>query len=278
MGAVSEDEIFMLWAGAAAALFLGIRWFQQLWMPSLAPYRGYWRTMMGVAPLLSFVAVVYVLRTMAASDVREANQYVLLYTLLASVWVFGSARLLTTIGVSFRDDALERRNPAAAILVMSAMGAQAAIYAGANVGDGPGWWVVLITGGLATFAWLMMWLAVEGTCHAAERVTVDRDVPAAIRYGGYMLASGLVCARGAAGDWVSLEETVADFVVVWPALAITGATIAVEFALRRTAAGNNIIAAILVAAIYVATGAYALSTSPPLSHNPVYDLQLDAAP
>lgn len=44
-----------------------------------------------------------------------------------------------------------------------------------------------------------------------ERITVGRDLYCGIRYGAYLLASGLILGRASAGDWTSLYMTIVEF-------------------------------------------------------------------
>jgi hypothetical protein len=267
---VSTDEFFVLLLSAAFGGLSAFGWYARISARSLARGVERWRNALGLAPVVSLVGVFVALKIAAAHDVRDAPQYLLLYVALGAAWIFAAAGVLAVFGISFRDDAIERRNPAAAVAVMCAMTAHAAIYAGANIGDGPGWWCVVAAGLLGGGGWFLLWWGVETGCAASEHITVERDLPTAIRLGGYMLASGIVCARGVAGDWVSLGETIRDFWVAWPAAALAAIAVGAERALRDRPAGQDIRIAALIALAYVAGGATAVLTSPPLSENPLY--------
>jgi hypothetical protein len=257
---------------------MATRWYLRLVTPNLAPYAGRWRSWMGAAPLASLIGVFAALKTAAAYDVREAPLYLAMYFLLGAAWIFCAIGVMPLFGVSFRDDAVERRNPAAAIVLISAMASHAIIYSGANIGDGPGWWVVVITGLLSGTTWFMLWWIIEAFCSVSERVTVERDLSLAIRLGGYMLASAIMLARGAAGDWVSFAETLRDFVVVWPAVVLAGTAIAVERLLRASPGRTGLVLSLCIAAAYVVVAAFAVVNSPPLSQNPVYDAATPVSP
>jgi hypothetical protein len=271
---VSDDEILVLILGLVAILFPIFSWYGRLIAPQLAPYPGNWRTVVGLAPVAAFSVVLAALMTLAASDVRTAPVYIAFYLVIGAAWVFYATLAMSWFGISVRDDAVERRNPAAAILIICAMLSHAIIFSGANVGDGPGWWVVLITGTLAAGSWFILWFLIEMFCDAHEVITVNRDVAAAIRLGGLMLAMAVVLARAAAGDWVSLPETLVDFQVAWPAplLAIVGILI------ERSAGRSGVWLSVVLAIAYVSLGVAAVAASPPLSHNPVYDLPAGVTP
>lgn len=270
---MSDDEIVVLVASAILSGFAVVNWYAQVSTRSLAAYPGHWRSWLGVAPLAAIAGIFVVLLTIAAQDVRTASQYILLYLLLGAAWIFGAVRLMAMYGVSFRDDALQRRNPAAAIAVISVILAHAAIYSGANVGDGPGWWCVVAAGTVGTVAWFVLWSLIESVCQASEQITVGRDVPVAIRLGGYMVASGIICGRGVAGDWESIANTISDFREAWPVVPLAAAAIIVEFALRgRSQTRGSIGLSAAIALAYLVVAAAAVASSPPLSSNPLYPL------
>jgi hypothetical protein len=272
---VSDDEVIILLLSLALAAWVAGRWYWHLATPSLATYPGNWRGWMGAAPVGALAGVLIVLKTASSFDVREAWHYIAFYLVLGAVWIFCAARIMTLFGVSMRDDAIERRNSAAAILILAAMAGQAALYAGGNIGDGPGWWVVIAAALLAGGVWWALWWIVESATGASEEITVGRDVPMAVRLGGYMLASGLICGRGVAGDWVSLANTIAEFRDAWPVLVLTALAIGVERLLRAGTMRKAVGIAVIVAAAYVAFAVLAIAASPPLASNPAFR---DAAP
>jgi hypothetical protein len=266
---MSGDEVFVLLGCGALACILAFNWYGRLALPQIAPYPGHWRALIGLAPAAALGIVLFVLLTAAADDVRTAPQYILLYLVFGAAWVFLAASAFTMFGISVRDDALERRNPAAAIAVICAMISFAIMFSGANIGNGPGWWVVVITAVLATVAWFILWATIEGFCDAHERITVGREVPTAIRHGGLMIAMAIVLGRGAAGDWVSLPATLGDFEVAWPAPALAVIAVVIERSVLRSVRSDRNIALFLAAA-YIAFAGYAVWSSPPLSHNPEF--------
>lgn len=267
---MSQDELMVLFASAGLAIWLGLAWYTRVATTNLVAPPPPWFKWLTAAPPLAVAGIFAVLKFAASYDVRDAPQYLLFYAVLGAAWLFLSVRVLTAWGVSFRDDAVERRNPAAAIVIGSTLAAHAAIYSGANIGDGPGWWIVVFAGGLGVCGWLVLWWMVESACGASEQITVERDVSAAIRFGGYMIASGLIWGRAVAGDWISLEYTLADMWVAWPAVALTAAAIGVER--WRRGQVTSVSTSLALAAFYVAAAIAALATAPALSHNPAYDV------
>jgi uncharacterized membrane protein YjfL (UPF0719 family) len=169
------------------------------------------------------------LRGFASHDVRGAPKYLLMFCLLGAAWLAVFTWILSLLGLSARDDVAERGNAAAVPALGGAMLGATAAYAGGNLGDGPGWWVVVFSAGLATATVILVHVVLDRIAHVNERVTVERDASAGWRLGGLMLACGLICGRGAAGTWVSAIATVADFVqVAWPIVPLALAEIVVS--------------------------------------------------
>ncbi len=174
-----------------------------------------------------------VLLTLAAHDVRDSFAYICLYLLLGSAWLRMSERCLPWFGLSVRDDLVERGNDVVLPALAGFLGAMTLAYAGANIGDGPGWWVVVVCAGLASLAVLLAWAALECFASVAEQVTVERDRAAGWRLGGFLLACGAIAGRAVAGDWISADATLRDFVFrAWPLLMLLVAALLVEFAAR----------------------------------------------
>lgn len=121
-----------------------------------------------------------------------------------------------------RDDAVERRNPAAGLALVGALGGVTLCFAGANVGNGPGWWVVAFAAALSTAGLMLAWLLVESGHGVSETITIERDRTTGLRFGCFLTACGLLLGRAVAGDWVSAVQTVEDFGrLAWPVLILT---------------------------------------------------------
>ena len=176
-----------------------------------------------------------VLRTASAHDVRDDPTYLLLYLVLGAAWVGVWIRLLAMTGISRRDDVVERSNSSAALAVAGAMLGITLCYAGGNIGDGPGWWVVVFSAGLSTVAWFAAWMVLETVSGISDTVTVDRDPSGGLRLAGFLVACGLILGRGVAGDWVSSDATVRDFgLAAWPAIVLVVVAAIVERLARPT--------------------------------------------
>ena len=177
-------------------------------------------------------ALYYVLRNHASHDVRDSTVYTTFYMCMGAAWVAIAMRVWELLGVSTRDDLAERGNTAAAFAIFGALVAITFCFAGGNVGDGPGWWVVVFAALLSTGALFVWWIALEKLTGLSESITVDRDAASGLRAAGYLIGSGAILGRAVAGNWISAGATIRDFAVVgWPALIVLGVAVILERAL-----------------------------------------------
>jgi uncharacterized membrane protein YjfL (UPF0719 family) len=161
--------------------------------------------------------------------VREDGRYLAMYLALGALWSGAFISLLPWLGISVRDDALERGNPAAAWAAAGGLLGITLCFAGGNIGDGPSWTVVVLAAGLASAALALLWTLFNLFSGVVEKIVVERDECAGIRAAGLFVALGLVLGRGAAGDWVSIGATIRDFAInAWPALPLVAAAVALE--------------------------------------------------
>jgi hypothetical protein len=233
---MSGDEVFVLIASAIVALVSWGAWY-------IAPARiqrvgrraPAWR-LVRLTPLVAAALLWLVLRNAASFDVRDDPRYLTFYLLLGAAWVGVWIRWLAVTGVSIRDDVVERSNGSAALVVIGALFGITLAYAGGNVGNGPGWWVVVFSAALATLALFAAWMLLEAVTGVSDIVTVDRDPSAGFRLGGFLLACGLILGRSVAGDWISAEATVRDFTATaWPVIVLVGVAAVIERVARPTA-------------------------------------------
>ena len=232
---MSGDEKVMLAVSALLSLVLWGAWY-------IVPFRvrrigrhGTGRRLLFSTPVIAAALLYLVLRTASAHDVRDDPNYLVFYLLLGAAWVGFWIRSLAVTGISTRDDVVERRNESAAYAVAGAILAITLCYAGGNIGDGPGWWVVVFSAVLSTVALFAAWLLLEVVTDVSEVVTVDRDTSAGVRLAGFLVACGLMLGRAVAGDWVSADATVRDFIQAgWPVVALLILAAIVERALRPT--------------------------------------------
>lgn len=168
--------------------------------------------------LLCAVILVFVLAQWADREVRADSTWIFLYLIFSLAWILAAQEMFAFVGISWRDDFLERRNGSAAIAFSGFTFGATFCTAGANVGNGPGWWVVLFCAALSTCALLVLWVILNWIGEIADAIAIERDLGAGIRAGGYLAAAGLILGISVSGDWKSLQDTILDFIkAAWPA-------------------------------------------------------------
>jgi hypothetical protein len=168
--------------------------------------------MLMVTPAACAMLLLIILRLYAAEDVRQAGEYLLMYSAMGAGWVgILALYFFPYFGFHYLDDAVERANPAATAAICGALIGFTFAFAGGNIGDGPGWWVVVFSSGLATVTLAASWALLARLAAMHEEITVDRDMATGLRLGGFLVAGGMICGRAAAGNWVSATATFHDF-------------------------------------------------------------------
>ncbi|HOX02752.1 MAG TPA: hypothetical protein P5555_05610 [Candidatus Paceibacterota bacterium] len=225
----SGDEAFALIVGILVGIGSWMSWYYALRVVGRAVRPRGWRQPLALVPLVCALLLYVVLARWSAEDVRTDPAYMIFYMVIGMAWL-GLFRLpLPLAGLSVRDDVLERGNDAAAWAVSGALIGGTCCFAGANVGNGPGWWVVLFSGLLSTATLMLLWWMAHLGSRLIEKVTVDRDCAAGVRAAGFLVGAGLMLGRAAAGDWVSAAATLADFGrMAWPAAALAGVGVIIE--------------------------------------------------
>jgi hypothetical protein len=195
------------------------------------------RRLLLAAPVVTGIVMLLVLRFYASHDVRNDAKYIFFYLAFAAAWVGVVRGFVFAFDIGARDDGVERHNWAAAVAWFGALQALGLCFAGSNVGDGPGWWVVLYAATLATGALLLFWAVYEKLTRAAEAVTVERDLAAGLRLAGWLTATGLILGAAVAGDWVSAGQTTIDFLRrAWPVVLLLIGAVLIDRLTRPTPA------------------------------------------
>ena len=232
---MSGDEVVVLVGSALLSILCWGAWFIRPTFVRRFAGPGTGRLLLYLAPLVAAALLFLVLRTVSAHDVRDDPRYLAFYLVLGAAWIGVGIRSLPLAGVSARDDVVERGNVSAATVVAGAMLAITLCYAGGNIGDGPGWWVVVFSAGLSTLGLFVAWMLLEALSSVSESVTIERDVAAGVRLAAFLVAAGLILGRSVGGDWISAEATVADFAAAaWPALILVAVAALLERWLRPT--------------------------------------------
>lgn len=233
---MSADEAFALVVFFPLIGWLWLRWgFVALRQRRLGSVSA-GASLPGVSVVVAFLLLFAILRRHASHDVRDAPLYLTFYMLMGAVAVGIGVVLLDRLGLSLRDDLIERRNPAAAHAWSGAVLGLTFAFAGANIGDGPSWMVVAYCSTLSVGALLAGWVILDRLAEVGESIVVERDVGAGLRVAGWFVGAGIILGRAAAGDWVSARAALEDFLVHGvAALVLTLFAVGAEIALRRPA-------------------------------------------
>ncbi len=208
---MSGDEVLALIISLVISLFTWGKWIV------LVGKNGALRDFPRVcrAPFLSAPAsalvLFLVLKKFASHDVRDDGTYLFFYVAMGAAATGLAVVVLDALGLSFRDDVVERRNPAACLVYTGVFPGVSLAFAGANIGDGPGWWVVVFSSGLSLGTVLMGWLLVDYIARVGEAIVVGRDAAKGLRMAGWFVAMGAITGRAAAGNWESVQATTGDF-------------------------------------------------------------------
>jgi len=225
----SSDETFALIAGMIVGVGIWAIWYFALVTVGRKVRKRGQRWPLGLAPVVCAGLLYVVLARWSAEDVRTAPAYMLFYMVIGAAWL-GLFRLqLPLFGLSARDEVFERGNDAAAWAISGALIGGISCFAGGNVGNGPGWWVVLFSAFLSTTTLMLLWWIVHAGSGLAEKVTIERDRAAGLRAAGFFVGAGFVLGRAVAGDWVSAGATLQDFGrMAWPTAVLAGGVVTVE--------------------------------------------------
>lgn len=211
-----------------------------------------------VMPICCALLLLVVLRFCASGDVRDDPVYLVSYLLLGAGWTGIAALAFPFLGISARDDVIERRNTAASWPVNSALLGVTLCFAGANIGDGPGPQVVVFCALLSTGSLLFFWLGLELIASTSEAITVERDMGTSVRLAGFLVALGILFGNAIAGSWTSASETLRDFFdLAWPAVVLFWIAVLVERTFKRQAdlPARRISASLAIAVVYIVAAA-----------------------
>lgn len=235
---MSEDEVFVTVISSAASLVCWVWWYGSTLTSKSSPVAGRTpaRGLLLASPLVALTLLVVILRLWSASDVRDDGGYMTMYTLMGLAWCGVASFIPAWLGISFRHDVLNLANHAAGWVCCGWILGVMLSFAGGNIGDGPGWWVVVFSSLLSTGMLTLVFFAWEKLTGSHDAITIDRDVATGLRMFGLFAACGAVFGVSAAGDWQSADATIRDFfLTAWPAVPILLAAIVFHRILRPTA-------------------------------------------
>jgi uncharacterized membrane protein YjfL (UPF0719 family) len=230
---MSADETFVLMFGLVVAVYTWFLWFRDLLIVTGGRSGSLGRLILRGMPFVCALILFQVLRRFASSDVRDDALYFAFYLVLGAAWVGLGTKALAFCDLSARDDVVERGNRAAVPAIAGGLLAITFCFAGGNVGEGPGWSVVLFCGVLSTGTLLLAWKLLNRLTQATDAITVDRDVAAGVRVAGFFVGAGLILGRAVAGDWKSTGATLFDFGRTgWPVILLLAVAVLIESKLR----------------------------------------------
>jgi uncharacterized membrane protein YjfL (UPF0719 family) len=231
----SDDESFFFVVALIATVIGAARWYWRILRVSPWVLPSSHRALLAIAPLLGLFCVGVTLVSWSDPQVRGHLDYELLFLLGAATWMGIAAASFGWIGLSVRDDAIQRANLASNIVTCGALVGVALAYAGSNIGAGPTIWTTLVPAFAATLSLLVVWFIFSLTSGAHEAIAVDRDVASGIRLAGLLIAVGLIFGGAMAGDFVSWSATFSDFIAhVWPAMLLAIIAIVIQRIARPT--------------------------------------------
>lgn len=142
-------------------------------------------------------------------------------------------KLFAWFGLSYRDDVAERGNIAALAALCGALLAVVVIYIGGSAGEGPSYLNNAFSAGLGTVGLFALWILLELSGRLSQSIAEERDPASGLRLGGFLLATGLVLGRAAAGNWHSMSSATRDFMHDgWPGILLCALAFLVELAAR----------------------------------------------
>ncbi len=176
------------------------------------------RLAFALIPPLCIAFLFLVLRGWSANSVKSDLPTVFLFLSFGASWLGLTQLVFGLLGISARDDVLERGNLAAAWVISGQLIGATFCFAGANVGNGPGPEVVLLCALVSTLALFLLWFLVDQAASVADTITIDRYLGTGIRMCGWFAATGIVLGDAVTGDWKSTSATWRDFgECAWPA-------------------------------------------------------------
>lgn len=183
--------------------------------------------------IASLVLIATGLHFWGAAEVRANGSEVFWLTLIGAVWLVVATGLFTWMGLSFRDDVIERKNVSALVALCGAVLAVGLIYAGGSFGEGPSYYNNFFSAALGTAGLFAYWILLEFGAQPSISIAEERDVASGVRLCAFLMAIALVLGRAVAGDWHSESATVRDFIIDgWPAVLIFLAALIAEILLR----------------------------------------------
>ena len=177
------------------------------------------RLVLGLTPFFCLLFLLLCVATAAPKAIRESGLHVLIHMTLRTAALGVSAQLYPFLGVSARDDVLERHNAAGLIVVVGGLIGTVLCFAGGSIGLRPGVGAAIASGGMALCTWFVLWYVTDSLSGRgiAEQITVERDIGSGLRLASLLVANGIILGAASQGNWTLYHFAVS----AWPALAVT---------------------------------------------------------
>lgn len=271
-----ELEILIFLASLVYTCVFLFKWYYKLskvWKPKKIKIISFF---FGFLPLICFLIIYYTLKRLASFDVVNDPFYIFFYIFLGYVWIYIGIKLIFYFfDLSWIDDVLNNGNKASLVAICGAVIGLTLIYSGANIGDGPGFWCVIVAGGIGFLIWVILTRILNKLTKVLETVSISRDISCGIRLAGFFIASGLILARASGGDWTSLEATIIEFKDGWVVLPLLVLYIIIEwlFSIKKEIEPNKskIGISIFVSLILIILAIISVLLLPPFKENPMYN-------
>src|SRR5579859_2741326 len=183
-GDANKMEFVFVIAGMFSLLLLNNSW-KSYAVPSASVRPTRIPALLHSGLLLLCVAIfLFVLTHWADREVRSDRTEIEFYLAFCLGWIFLAQELFAALGTSWRDDFVERRNPAVLPTFAGFLIGTTFCAAGGNIGNGPGLWVVIVCAALSTGALFFCWFFLAWISGAADTISIERDVSCGIRIGG----------------------------------------------------------------------------------------------
>ncbi len=215
-------------------LMLGIVYWGYFLYKDLTLLSDYWpqerikttRLAFMIVSLINVIMLLVTMHFLADYYVRTMFIYGFYYFMLGLAWIYLNLHILRRwFDLSWQYDAIQNNNKAALVTVLAVEIGATILYCGTSIGDGPGVGCVIFTLLLGLGVWLVLCFIIGKLTDIFERITVERDVDCAIRFGAFLIAAGIILGRACAGNWTSYNATIYEFLVMWPLIPLVAAFI-----------------------------------------------------
>lgn len=273
-----ETLLFLL-CGVLTTIFI-VNWYRYLFgifKPKRKLINDY---ILGLLPFVLFIIIYYTLRNLASFDVVNNTLFIIFYIFFGFTWIYLFNKLIFLFyDISWIDDIITNGNYAALSAYVGALLGITLIYAGANIGDGPGFWCVMVAGGIGAILWFILALLINKFTGIIERIVISRDLGSGIRFGGFLLSTGIILARGSGGDWFNFWQTIIDFSDIWIIIPFAVLYLLIELYYKNKYEKENIPTNVTTSCLwlifFIILSIYLiLYVVPPFKENPIYLLLL----